>query len=207
MRTSVTILVVLLLLAPTSPRAIATACPCRDLELADLVEAASTIVLGEVTALHDAAGEPLAEVRVVELLKGELPGDTVFYPVHSASWDPERGPRVGEQALLLLEPDGEFEGTRAFWKALDRLRGGRPFLDLALHGLGRLPILGRDDGGGAVVHLFDVSLPPDVLAWLPEGVAAESPERIVDAWTLVDAVRRLVERPEPPPPDGVVERP
>jgi hypothetical protein len=42
------------------------------------VGAASTIVLGEVTAVHDAAGEPLAEVRAVEFLKGELPGDTFF---------------------------------------------------------------------------------------------------------------------------------
>jgi hypothetical protein len=51
--------------------------------------------------------------------------------VHSASWDPEEGPKVGEQALLLLEPDSEFVGTRAFWKALDRLRRGRPFFDLS----------------------------------------------------------------------------
>jgi len=202
MRTSVTGLVVLLWLAPSSPRADTPDCSCRGLELADLVGAASTIVLGEVTALHDAAGEPLAEVRVVELLKGELPGDTFFYPVRSASWDPEERPRVGEHALLLLEPDAEFVGTRAFWKALDRLRKGRPFFDLALHALGRLPILPRDDGGGAVVHLFSVGLPPDVLAWLPEDAASESTERVVDAWTLVEAIRRFVERPEPPPPAG-----
>jgi len=207
MRTSVPGLVVLLLLAPSSPRADAPGCSCRGLELADLVGAASTIVLGEVTALHDAAGEPLAEVRVVERLAGELPADTLFYPVHSASWDPEEGPKVGEQALLLLEPDSEFVGTRAFWKALDRLRKGRPFFDLSYQSLGRLPIVPHEDGGGAVVRLFNVGLPPEVLSWLPEDVVPESPERVVDAWTLVEAVRRLVERPEPPPPAAAVERP
>jgi len=206
MRTSVTGLVVLLWLAPSSPRADTPDCSCRGLELADLVGAASTIVLGEVTALHDAAGEPLAEVRVVERLAGELPADTFFYPVRSASWDPEEGPRVGEQALLLLEPDSEFVGTRGFWRELDRLRKGRPFFDLSHHSLGRLPILPRVDGGGAVVHIFGVGLPPEVLSWLPEDVVAESPERVVDAWTLVEAVRRLVERPEPAPPDGVLDR-
>jgi hypothetical protein len=198
MRTLLPLLPALLLLAPPSPQATATDCPCRDLELAELVETATTIVLGEVTALHDAAGESVAEVRIVELLKGDLPGDTIFYPVRSASWDPDEGPRVGERAILLLEPSTEFEGTRAFWKTLDRLLGGRPFLDLALSGLGRLPILARDDGVSAVVHLINVSLPPDVLAWLPEGVDAESPERIVDAWTLLDAVRRLLELPADP---------
>jgi hypothetical protein len=197
MRTLVPLLVVLLLLAPRSPRATATACPRLDLKLVDLVSGASTIVVGEVIALRDAAGEPVAEVRVVDLLKGELSAETLFYPVRSASWDPEAAPKVGEQAILLLEPDERFEGTRAFWKALDRLRGGRPFLDLALSGLGRLPILRRDDGRDAVVHLFDTSLPPDLLAWLPEGVAPESTQRIVDAWSLVEAVRRLGETREP----------
>jgi hypothetical protein len=206
MRTRVTELVVLLLLVSWPPRAAATDCGCRGLELADLVEAASTIVLGEVTALHDAAGEPLAEVRVVDLVKGELPGDTLFYPVRSVSWDPEEGPKVGERALLLLEPDLEFVGTRAFWKALDRLRQGRPFLELSYHSLGRLPILTREEGGSAVVHLFGVGLPPEVLSWLPENAAPESPERVVDAWTLVEAVRRLVERPEPATPEADLER-
>lgn len=206
MRTRVTELVVLLLLVSWPPRAAATDCRCRGLELADLVDEASTIVLGEVTALHDAAGEPLAEVRVVELVKGELPGDTLFYPVRSVSWDPEEGPKVGERALLLLEPDLEFVGTRAFWRALDRLRKGRPFFDLSYHSLGRLPILSPEEGGSAVVHLFGVGLPPEVLSWLPEEAAPESPERVVDAWTLVEAVRRLVERPEPAPPEGDLER-
>jgi hypothetical protein len=126
--------------------------------------------------------------------------------VRSVSWDPEEGPKVGERALLLLEPDLEFVGTRAFWKALDRLREGRPFFDLSYHSLGRLPILSREEGGSAVVHLFGVSLPPEVLSWLPEEAAPESPERVVDAWTLVEAVRRLVERPEPAPPEGDLER-
>lgn len=202
MRTLLAPLVVLLLLASPYPRATAIACPPPELKLADLVSGAATIVVGEVIALHDAAGEPVAEVRVVELLKGELSGDTLFYPVRSASWDPEAGPKVGEQAVLLLAPDEGFEGTRAFWKALDRLRGGRPFLDLAPSDLGRLPILRQDGGGDAVVHLFGTSLPPDVLAWLPEGVAPESAQRIVDAWSLVDAVRRLVDPPEPADPPG-----
>ena len=207
MRTSVPVLVALLALAAPSPRATATACPRQDLELADLVDAATTIAVGEVVALHDVAGEPVAEVRVIEQLKGELGSDTFFYPVWSASWDQDDWPRAGEQAILLLVSDEEFEGTRFFWKALDRLRGGRPFLDLSLSGLWRLPILRRDEGGGGVVHLFNVTLPPDVLAWLPEGVEPESPERVVDVWTLVDAVRRLVESPEPVSPVGVAGRP
>jgi hypothetical protein len=87
------------------------------------------------------------------------------------------------------------------------LRKGRPFFDLSYHSLGRLPIVPREDGGGAVVRLFNVGLPPEVLSWLPEDAAPESPERVVDAWTLVEAVRRLLERPEPPPVAAAVERP
>jgi hypothetical protein len=195
MRTLAPLLVAVLLLAPSSPRETATACPLVEMTLADLVSGAATIVVGEVIALHDAAGESVAEVRVVELLKGEWPGDTLFYPVRSVSWDPEEGPKVGEQAILLLGPDGAFEGTRAFWKALDRLRGGRPFLDLVPAGLGRLPILRAADGTASIVLLFDLSLPPDVLAWLPESVDPDSAERVVEAFSLIEALRRLAETP------------
>lgn len=189
MRTVFPPLAVLFLVALPSSQSTATA-GRLVLRLADLVSDASTIVVGDVVALRDVAGETVAEVRVVDLLKGELPGDTLFYSARPFSWDPGE-PKLGERALLLLDSGEKFQGTRAFWKALDRLRAGRPFRPLALGGYGRIPMIRRGEGGDPVVHLYDVILPPDVLAWVPEGVASESPQRLVDAASLVEAVRRL----------------
>jgi hypothetical protein len=189
MRTVLTPLAVLVLVALPSPQSTATA-GRLPLRLADLVSDASTIVVGDVIALRDAAGESVAEVHVVDLLKGELPGDTVFYSARPLSWDPGE-PKVGERALLLLDSDEKFQGTRAFWKALDRLRAGRPFRPLAFGGHGRMPMIRPTEGGDPVVRLYDVILPPDVLAWLPEGSAPESPRRLVDAASLVESVRKL----------------
>jgi len=93
-----------------------------------------------VTALHDAAGEPLAEVRVVERLAASCRRHAL-YPVHSASWDPEKGRRSARQALLLLRAGLRVRRNPRLLEALDRLRKGRPFFDLSYQSLGRLPIV------------------------------------------------------------------
>ena len=197
MRTLVTPLVVLLLLAPPSPQTTAIACPRAEMTLAGLVSEARAIVVGEVVAIRDAAGEKVAEVRVIDLVKGEVDGDSLFYPLRSILWAPDAEPKAGEHAVLFLGPDDEFEGTRAFWKALDRLRGRRPFYDLARFGIGRLPIVAPVAGGEAIVQVQEMELPVDVLAWVPDGADPESQPRVVDAWTLIEAIRKLAAAPEP----------
>lgn len=202
MRTRSPLLVVLLLLAPSSPQTTATACPRVELTLAGLVSEARVIVVGEVAAIRDVAGESVAEVRVIDLLKGAVDGDSFFYPLRSIFWAPDAEPKAGEHAVLFLGAHDEFEGTRAFWKALDRLRGRRPFYDLAPLGIGRLPIVAPVAGGDAIVQVHGMELPADVLAWIPDGADPESAQRIVDAWTLVEAIRTLAAALEQGDPSG-----
>lgn len=202
MRTRPLLLVALLLLAPLSAQTTTTACPQVELALAGLVSQARAIVVGEVVAIREAAGEEVAEVRVIDLLKGEVVGDSFLYPLRSIFRTPDGKPTAGEQAVLFLGPDDDFEGTRAFWKALDRLRGRRPFYDVAPFGIGRLPIVAPVAGGQATVQVHEIELPVEVLAWVPDGADPESPRRVVDAWTLVEAIRTLAVAPAPAGPSG-----
>jgi hypothetical protein len=156
---------------------------------------ADAIVVGEVVAVHDAAGEEIVEVRVMDRLEGDVAGETFFYPARTVSWDEARAPRAGERALLILRSDERFEATRAFWKALDRVRGGRPFFDLVLPEFGRLRFDRPEDGGEDLVYLQWVRLPPEVVAWVPEGASPETSRRVVYASTLVEAVRELAAAP------------
>lgn len=194
MRSPVAILAVLLVLVPPVPPA--RACPSLDLRLAQLVSMAEAIVVGEVIAVREAAGEKVVEVRVLDRLKGDDGVETFFYPARTVSWDDVDAPRVGERALLFLRSDAGYEATRAFWKALDRLRGGRPFLDLALGPLGRMRFDRPADRGEVLVRLYGLRLPPWVVAWLPEGASAETPQRMLYASALVEAVRELAATPE-----------
>lgn len=203
MRQPSAVLPALLVLAASPPREAAIACPHPRVSLAELVERAPTVVFAEFVARHEVEGEAVAEVRVVEWLKGEEPVEAFFYPLRYVAWDTEEGPRKGERAVLLLEPGTGFEATRAFWKGLDALRKGRPFLVPGALGPGHLPVRRLEDGSEGILLDARVELPAGLPAWRAADGDPDFAPWMVDEWTLVAVIREMVEATADPAAGGL----
>jgi hypothetical protein len=127
--------------------------------LAELAKRADQILVGKVVALHNPGGHRVAEVEVVRVIKGP-PTLEAFFVLAEATWTCDISEaKKGETALFFLAPGEDFEASRGFWRALDRLRRGAPFFQIEWSGRGRMPLRQVDGVDFVTLWTSDVRLP------------------------------------------------
>jgi hypothetical protein len=158
------------------------------------LQQAQHVVLAEVAATHDVAGETVEEATVTRVLKGSPGVSRVFYTISSCGCGAAARdkPKPGTPVLLLLTAGTEVEQKRSFWQALDELARPAEFFEVAWGGLGRLA---ADENGFVETWL---ALPDPVAAQPVAGGAGRAGVRRVALDTLVAWVEdRLAASGEP----------
>jgi hypothetical protein len=144
--------------------------------LAELVQLSDEVVVGKVLRVHQVSGLRIAEVDVVETLKGQSAIPTLFFLAQPTWICDITEAEAGETALLFLQKsdgalalesmppgDGEFrKAPRGFRRQLDRLRRDAPFFVVAQAGRGHMAVRSVEGQQVATVWTGDVRLPAAV---------------------------------------------
>jgi hypothetical protein len=163
--------------------------------LAELSKRAKLIAVGRVLAIHEPVGSRVAEVEILQVVKGPLDASRVFVFAQPTWTCDIADAKDGETALFFLADDTALKESRRFWRALNRIRGEAPLFTIEWSGRGRMPIRVLDGAEFVTLWTADVQLPPDLSTVdgpEPEFAAFIRSLRLQD---LLTAVRSAAEQP------------
>ena len=183
----------------------------QGVSLAELVQLSDQVVVGKVLRVHQVSGLRVAEVEVVETLKGQTPVPHLFFLAQPTWICDVTEAEAGETALLFLEAsdgvlelqnmppgDGEFrKAPRGFRRQLDRLRRGSPFFVVAQAGRGHMAVRSLEGQDVATIWTDDVRLPAAISTFPgpePEHSFIRSVPLAALRDLVMDAVRSSSER-------------